>query len=182
MLAQVKNICTGNVKEASLISVVWTAIILGLLGWAYYEHLQKAIVKFWRGLEETNEKYGTCFGTSSADMATVIIGDLFHRDGALAFDRTNRKLAYITKGGKSIEILDYNFVQSWQVTWRERTSGSGAQFGGMTVGSANIRYDKVFLVITTNDIKRPIIKMSMSSRRYAEETASRLKIMINVQA
>lgn len=101
--------------------------------------------------------------------------------GVLAFDRTNRKLAYLTQGGKSIEILGYEFVQSWRLTWRETTGGSGAQFGMVAVGSAETKRDNVVLEITTNDVNRPIIKMPMSSYRYGQETAARLKIMINAK-
>jgi hypothetical protein len=141
---------------------------------------RKGIANFWGFLAETNKRHGTLFGTSPEDRATVIGVDLY-KGGAIAFDRTNKKIAYITQGGKSIEVLDYDFVQSWRITWRERTNGGGAQFGILAVGSASVRRDDVVLEITTNDIKRPVIKLPMSSVRYAEETSARLKIMINAR-
>ncbi|MRX08129.1 hypothetical protein GJ697_09820 [Pseudoduganella sp. FT25W] len=158
-------------------SVVLVAI---LLGWVLLVLWKKGIANFWRLLAETNERYGTSFGKSPEDKATVV-GVNLREGGALAFDQASRKIAYLTRGGKSIEVLGYEFVQSWRVTWREKTSGNGAQFGIVTVGSAHTTQDKVFLEITTNDIKRPVIKMPMSSVRYAEETAARLKILINAK-
>jgi hypothetical protein len=140
----------------------------------------KGIARFWQLLAETNELKGTKFGTSPDDKGTVV-GVSLYKGGVLAFDRTNRQLAYITKGGSSIEILGYDFVKSWRIIWREKTSGSGAQFGVLAVGSAGTRYEEVVLEISTNDLNRPIIKFPMSSLRYAQETSARLKIMLNAK-
>lgn len=161
-------------------TLIWVVIVLGIIGWGLMAMWKKGIANFWRILTETNDRHGTRFGTSPADLATVV-GSNLYRGGALAFDRANRKLAYVTKGGNSVEILGYEFVQSWRITWRERTSGSGAQFGMVAVGSAETKRDKVVLEITTNDVNRPIIMMPMSSFRYGQETAARLKIMINAK-
>jgi hypothetical protein len=154
-------------------------VIAGLFaaGWGLVELHKKGVANFWRFLAETNELHGTKFGTSPDDRATLV-GVSMYKGGVLAFDRMNRKLAYLTKGGKSIEILGYDFVQSWRITWREKTSAGGAKFGIVAVGSAETRYENVVLEITTNDLKRPIIKLPMSSLRYAEETSARLKIML----
>lgn len=167
-------------RNLNLDVTIWVVIVIGLVSWGFVAMWQKGIGNFWRCLAETNERHGTSFGTSPEDQATVI-GVNLYKGGAFAFDQTNRKIAYVTKGGKSVEILTYDFVQSWQVTWRERTTGSGAQFGIVAVGSAEISRDNVFLEIATNDIKRPLIKMPMSSVRYAQDTAARLKLMINAK-
>lgn len=161
-----------------------TILVIAVLfaaGWGLVKLHKKGVANFWRFLAETNELHGTKFGTAPDDKATVV-GVSLYKGGVLAFDQTNRKIAYMTKGGKSIEILSYEFVQSWRITWRERTSAGGAQFGVVAVGSAETRYDNVVLEITTNDVKRPIIKLPMSSLRYAEETSARLKIMINAKS
>jgi hypothetical protein len=162
------------------VTILVIAAVVGGAGWGIFELWKKGIAKFWQLLVETNERYGTAFGTSPEDKATVV-GVNLYKGGALAFDQANRKIAYITKGGKSIEILAYDFVQSWRVTWREKAMGGGAQFGIITVGSADTKQDNVFLEITTNDLHRPIIKMPMSSVRYAEEAAARLRILINAK-
>lgn len=152
--------------------------VFGLVAWILIVMWKKGVAIFWRLLAETNERHGTCFGSSPEARATVVGTDL-QKGGVLAFDQKHRKIAYLTNGGKSIEILGYDFVQSWRVTWREKTSGGGAHFGIVTVGSAHTRQDNVVLEITTNDIHRPVIKMPMSSLSYAQETSTRLKILIN---
>ncbi len=162
-------------------TAIWGAIALGLVGWGLTTMWRKGVANFWRLLVDTNERHGTSFGTSADDKATVV-GSNLHKGGVLAFDQTNRKLAYITRGGRSIEILSYGFVQSWRVIWREKTVGGGAKFGIVAVGSADTRRDNVFLEITTTDINRPIIKMPMSSVRFAQETSVRLGIMINAKS
>lgn len=159
---------------------MWVIVVLGLLGWWFVASAKKGIAAFWRMLEETNQRHGTRFGTSPKDKATVV-GVNLYKGGVLAFDQTNRKIAYISKGGKSIEILGYSFVQSWQITWREKASGSGAKFGIVTVGSARTTHENVVLEITTNDINRPLLRMPISSLSYAEETVARLRIMINAR-
>jgi hypothetical protein len=116
-------------------AAIWTAIAAGLISWGCVAMGKKGVSRFWRVLVEANERHGTRFGTSPDNIATVVGGNLY-KGGALASDQIIRKIAYITKGGKSIEILDCDFVQSWRVTWRERTSGSGVQFGMVALESA----------------------------------------------
>jgi hypothetical protein len=161
-------------------TAIWVVIALGLVGWGIVELHKWGHANFWRYLADTNERHGTSFGTSP-DAKETLVGVDTYKGGVLAFDQKNRKIAYLTKGGKSIEILEYAFIRSWRVTWRETTKGGGAQFGAVAVGSTQTSQDKVFLEITTNDIKRPLIKMPMSSLRWAQETAARLEIMINAK-
>lgn len=168
----------STVRDIELTTTILVIAVLALLGWGSVQLLKKGVAKFWRLLEETNDRHGTCFGTSPADKGTVVGVDLL-KGGALAFDRKNRKIAYITKGGKSVEILGYDFVRSWQVTWRDNTRAGGAQFGVVGVGSSYTTQDKIFLEIKTNDLQRPIIKMPMSSVKFAKESAARLDIMLN---
>jgi hypothetical protein len=169
------------VKEVGVEITFLVVAVIFAAGWGLWEMQKKGIANFWRFLAETNKLHGTSFGTSPEDKATVI-GSNLYKGGALAFDRTNRKIAYLTKGGQSIEILSYEFVRSWRITWREKTSAGGAQFGVVAAGTAETRYDNVVLEITTNDLDRPIIKLPMSSLRYAEETSARLKIMMNAKS
>jgi hypothetical protein len=138
----------------------------------------KGVANFWRLLAETNELHGTSFGTTPADKATLIGADMFN-GGVMALDIKNRRIAYLTKGGKSVEILDFHFIRAWRITWRDKSGFGGAQFGILAVGSAHTSRDKVCLEITTNDVERPIIRLPMSSLRWAQETSARLDIMIN---
>lgn len=156
-----------------------TTILFAIL-WGFVALQRKGNANFWRLLASTNERYGTNFGTSPTDKATLIGVDM-SKGGVIAFDKKNRKIALLTHGGKSIEIFNYDFIRSWKISWREKSSAGGAQFGIVTLGSAHSAYDKIFLEISTNDINRPIIKMPMSSMRWAQETSARLEIMINAK-
>lgn len=153
---------------------------IAAIAWGIVKLHQKGVANFWNLLATTNEQHGTSFGTSPDHKATVIGSDTY-KGGVLAFDQKNRKIAFLTKGGESIEILDYGFVRSWRVTWREKTGIGGAQFGIVAIGSANASQDKVFLEISTNDITRPIIRLPMSSLSWARDTAARLEIMVNAK-
>lgn len=168
-------ICIGG---SAVDLAIWIVLAIGIVGWGLVTWWKQSVAKFWLLLAETNHRHGTNFGTSPVDKATLIGADLF-KGGVLAFDRKNRKIAYMTRGGKSIEILAYSFIRSWAVTWREKQTGSGAQFGAIAIGSSHTSHDKVFLELTTNDVQRPIIRMPMSSLEWARDTAARLEIMMN---
>ena len=152
----------------ALVAAVWALVVM----W------RKGVANFWRLLADTNVRYGTSFGTSPQDAPTIV-GTNMHKGGVLAFDRQSRKIAYLSNGGKSIEILDYDFIKSWRVIWREKAVANGARFGSIAIGATDIRRDNVFLEITTSDIARPVLQMPMSSVRFGQETSARLKIMIN---
>lgn len=159
-------------------TLLCVAAAIGLAAWGLMAVHRKGVANFWRLLAETNRTHGTDFGTSPASAATVVGVDSI-KGGVLAFDLKNRKIAYLTNGGKSVEVLPFGFVRSWTVEWREQTSAGGARFGMVAVGSANTRQNEVVLQIETTDLQRPIIRMPMSSVRYARETSSRLSTLIN---
>ncbi|WP_139260735.1 hypothetical protein [Duganella sacchari] len=158
--------------------LIFVAAAIGFAAWGLVAIHRKGVANFWRHLAETNQTHGTDFGTSPASLATVVGVDL-NNGGVLAFDQKNRKIAYLTKGGKSVEVLPYDFVRSWTVEWREQSSAGGARFGMVAVGTANARQNDVVLQIETNDLQRPILRMPMSSVRYARETSARLRTLLN---
>jgi hypothetical protein len=155
-------------------------VLAGLvaIGFALFAMHKKGVANFWLLLVRTNKLHGTRFGTSPSERSTII-GASMYKGGVLAFDRANRKIAYLTKGGNTIEILGYDFIRSWTIVWREKTSAGGAQFGMVTVGASQTSQDKVFIEIKTNDLNRPILRMPMSSLRYAQETSARLDSLLN---
>lgn len=157
---------------------ICVAAAIGLAAWGLVAIHRKGVANFWRYLAETNQVHGTDFGTSPTSIATLVGVDL-NNGGVLAFDRKNRKIAYLTKGGKSVEVLPYDFVRSWKVEWHEQSSAGGARFGMVAVGTATARQKDVVLQIETNDLQRPIIRMPMSSVRYARETSARLSTLLN---
>lgn len=134
------------------------------------------IDKLWATLRELNIQHGTAFGTSPKDSHTVI-GNF--DSGLMAFDQKNRKIAYIIKSGKSVEILDYKIIRRWHLVWDETTYAGGGQIGFAAYGSSRTRRHNAVLIIETNDLRRPIIKLPMVTVGYAENAQVRLNILIN---
>ncbi|USX15329.1 hypothetical protein NHH88_05950 [Oxalobacteraceae bacterium OTU3CAMAD1] len=167
-------------KDCDLEMLLYVAAAVALAAWGLIAIHRKGVANFWRYLAETNKTHGTDFGTSPAFMATVVGVDL-NKGGVLAFDQKNRKIAYLTRGGKSVEVLPYDFVRSWTVEWREQSSAGGARFGMVAVGAADTRQNDVVLHIETNDLQRPVLRMPMSSVRYARETSTRLSTLLNIK-
>ena len=104
---------------------------------------------------------------------------MLYISGLLAFDRKNRKIAYVSKGGKSAEILDYTFIRSWRLKWDETTYAGGGQIGFAAYGSSRTRRHNAVLVIETNDLRRPVIKLPMLTVADGEKAHARLSILIN---
>jgi hypothetical protein len=141
--------------------------------------IKRETEKIWAIMRKLNARHGTAFGTTLADIDTVIG---MNTSGIMAFDRKNRKIAYITKNGKTAEVLDYSFIRSWQLTWDERTYASGGQIGFAAFGSSRTKRFNAMLVIATSDLRRPIIKLPMLTVAAGENANARLSILINGKA
>jgi hypothetical protein len=139
--------------------------------------LKKGTDKFWTMMRGLNARHGTAFGTSRKDVNTVVGTNSMY--GIMAFDQKNRKLAYITKSGKSVEILDYTFIRSWRLTWGETTLAGGGQVGFVVYGSSKTRRHNAVIEIETSDLRRPVIKLRMPTLAYGEQARARLDILIN---
>lgn len=139
--------------------------------------MNKGTDKFWAMMRDLNAQHGTAFGTCRADVDTVIGTNSLY--GIMAFDPTNRKIAYITKSGKSVEILDYSIIHAWTLRWSENTYAGGVMAGFVGFGSTNTSQHNAVLEIETNDYRRPLIKLRMPSMRYAEHARARLRALVN---
>jgi hypothetical protein len=140
--------------------------------------MKRGTDQFYKLMEHTNKRHGTAFGTTRDDVHTVLGTNALY--GIMAFDQKNRKLAYVTKSGKSIEVLDFSYIRSWKTTWTENTSVTA---GEGLVGGANVKArtstSNVVIEIGTNDLKRPLIKIRAPSKEYAEQWNSRLAVLFN---
>lgn len=144
---------------------------------AYRWILKRGNDNFWKLMRETNQRYRTSFGTTKDESHTVLGANSLN--GIIAFDQSNRKLAYITKSGKSVEIFDFSYIKSWKITWLENTV---AHAGPSLIGThVNVKtsFSNVKFEIGTNDLKRPLIKISVPSRAYADQWNERLNILLN---
>lgn len=147
--------------------------------WGYRSLMKRGTDKFYKMMEDLNKQHGTSFGTTREDVHTVLgTNALF---GIMAFDQKNRRIAYVTKSGKSIEILDFSYIRAWNTKWDENTVAktSPSAFGLGSRSESNTRISNIVLEIGTNDLKRPIIKIRVPSIPYAEQWSSRLDILLN---
>lgn len=128
-------------------------------------------------MADVNKTHGLAFGASRAEVNTVI-GTNTQR-GVMAFDRKNRKVAYVTEDGKRIEILDYSFIRTWRLVYDEKTSAGGAVVGMVAVGSGNTMRYNVAIEVGTTDINRPLLRIWMPNYAYAEHAMERMTILIN---
>lgn len=156
-------------------SIVILTIVTLVIGYRWM--MKKGNEKFWATMKDLNARHGTAFGVDHEDAATVVGTNPLW--GIMAFDRKNRKIAYITKGGKSIEILDYAFIRACQLAWDETTHAGGGQIGFVAYGSSRTRHSNPVIVIETSDLRRPVVKLRMPSMAYGEDALARLNILIN---
>jgi hypothetical protein len=139
--------------------------------------MRRGTDNFWALMREQNARHGTAFGTTRSDANTVIGTNALY--GVMAFDRKNRKIAYVTKAGKSVEILDYRFIRSWCLNYDQMTAASGASVGAFAFGSARTRRSNVAIEIATNDLNRPTLVLRVHSEAYGRQAIERLNILIN---
>jgi hypothetical protein len=71
------------------------------------------------------------------------------------------------------------FIRSWHTTCDEKTYAGGAQIGFVALWSSKTRGDNAVIVLETNDLRRPIVKLRMPSIVHGEDAHARLNILIN---
>jgi len=156
-----------------------TTLVLALIvsfgvwyAWAY----RSGARKFWSKLEQANQENGTHFG-DPRDLSYVVGADT--GTGVLVFDPVMKKIAFVTQYGRTVEVLDYSFIRRWNLIWEEQTRTAGVGNAFVYFASSRTQRRKAVLVIHTNDLNRPIVRLSMSSMEYAEQASARLEILVN---
>lgn len=165
-----------GVEMDAFVLILFVAFIVAcVMGYRWI--MRKGTDKFYKLMEDTNQKHGTSFGTTRDDVHTVLGTNALY--GIMAFDQKNRKIAYVTKSGKSIEVLDFSYIRSWNTTWTENTTATAGQGLIGTNVQAKTSTSNVAIEIGTNDLKRPLIKIRVPSMAYADQWNSRLSILLN---
>ncbi len=145
----------------NLISIAVT--IIALIAWAI--HLQKkrhnALLSKFR---EHNQKLGTAFPDSSVD-SELILSDT-DKKFVIAFDPTTRKICMVSGRKDPGEILEFSYIRQWQLKWTEVSGNGGHSF-------KNVHFD-----FSTNDLKRPLIRIPVAGKVYGDQWNSRLGILL----
>ncbi|MBA5640386.1 hypothetical protein H3H37_25330 [Duganella sp. LX20W] len=152
-------------------------LVIYCLYWGYRKIFWHGVDQFYAMMADLNKRHGTSFGTTREDYNTVIGRNT--AKGVMAFDKKNRKIAYVTKAGKQVEILDYKFIRTWRITYDEKTSGGGIAIGATVAGSGRTTRHNVAIEIGTTDINRPTVRIWMLNYAHAQDSIERLDILIN---
>ncbi|WP_454696568.1 hypothetical protein [Achromobacter aegrifaciens] len=145
----------------NLISIAVT--IIALIAWAI--HLQKKrhnalLAKF----REHNQKLGTAFPDASVD-SELILSDT-DKKFVIAFDPTTRKICMVSGRKDPGEVLDFSYIRQWQLKWTEVSGNGGLSF-------KNVHFD-----FSTNDLKRPLLRIAVAGKGYGDQWNSRLGILL----
>ncbi len=115
------------------------------------------------GLSEVNAKHGTSFPSTQEELKTsFLLGDQRLLGNAMIFDPQKRRIALIKAPGNSLELQDFDFIQSWKVDLYTITKG----------------HTGVHIAIGTNDLKSPLIHFAVSNVNAGDEWMARLNTML----
>ncbi|MEN4918177.1 hypothetical protein ABE485_05860 [Achromobacter spanius] len=145
----------------NIISIVLT--IVALIAWAV--HLQKKrhkalLAKF----REHNQRLGTSFPVDSVD-SELILSDKDQKV-YIAFDPQAQKICMVLGAKDPGEVLDFAYIRRWQLKWTEVSSNGGLSF-------KNVHFD-----FSTNDLKRPLVRVPVAGKGYGDTWDSRLGILL----
>ncbi|WP_233236531.1 hypothetical protein [Bordetella sp. LUAb4] len=146
----------------NVISIAVT--IIALIAWGL--HLQKKkhnalLAKF----REHNQRFGTSFPDTSIDSELILCDK--DKKLVIAFDPQSQKLCMVQGPKDQGEVLDFSYIRRWQLKWTESNGSNGFQL-------KNVHFD-----LSTNDLKRPLIRVPVTNKAYGDTWNSRLGILFN---
>ena len=145
----------------NIISLVVT--IVALIAWAVHRQQKrhKALLAKFR---EHNQRLGTSFPEDSVD-SELILSDT-RRKFVIAFDPKSQKLCVVDGAKDPGEVLDFSFIRRWQLKWTEKS------------GNGNLSFTNVHFDFSTNDLKRPLIRIPVAGKDFGDMWNSRLGILL----
>lgn len=146
----------------NIISFVLT--IVALIAWVIHRQKKKheaLLAKF----REHNQRLGTSFPDTSVDSDLILIDK--DKKLAIAFDPESRKICMVLGPKDQGEVLDFSFIRQWQLKWTESNGSNGFSL-------KNVHFD-----FSTNDLKRPLIRVALAGKGYGDMWNSRLGILFS---
>ena len=146
----------------NIISTVLT--IVALIAWVIHRQKKKheaLLAKF----REHNQRLGTAFPDTSVDSDLILIDK--DKKLAIAFDPESRKICMVLGPKDQGEVLDFSFIRQWQLKWTETNGSNGFSL-------KNVHFD-----FSTNDLKRPLIRVALAGKGYGDMWNSRLGILFS---
>lgn len=145
----------------NIISIVLT--IVAVIAWAVHRQQKrhKALLAKFR---DHNQRLGTAFPEDSVD-SELILSDK-DKKVVIAFDPQSQKLCMVDGAKDPGEVLDFSYIRKWQLKWTEKS------------GSGNLSFLNVHFDFSTNDLKRPLIRIPVAGKGYGDTWNSRLGILL----
>ena len=84
----------------------------------------------------------------------------------IAFDPQSQKLCMVDGAKDPGEVLDFSYIRKWQLKWTEKS------------GNGNLSFLNVHFDFSTNDLKRPLIRIPVAGKAYGDTWNSRLGILL----
>jgi hypothetical protein len=114
---------------------------------------------------EHNQRLGTSFPDNRIDSELILIDRA--RKLAIAFDPGSRKICLVLGPKDQGEVLDFSFIRQWQLKWTESNGSNGYSL-------KDVHFD-----FSTNDLRRPLIRVPVVGKGYGDTWNSRLGILFN---
>ncbi|SEK08763.1 hypothetical protein [Achromobacter sp. NFACC18-2] len=145
----------------NIISIILT--IVALIAWAIHRQQKrhKALLAKFR---EHNQRLGTSFPETSVD-SELILSDK-NKKFVIAFDPQTQKICMVSGAKDPGEVFEFSYIRRWQLKWTEKSGNNSLSF-------ENVHFD-----FSTNDLKRPLIRIPVVGKGYGDTWNSRLGILL----
>ncbi|MFM0367567.1 hypothetical protein [Paraburkholderia sediminicola] len=119
---------------------------------------------FFEQMRWLNQSHRTSFPVDESGIDLILSDGTL--DGSIVFDPTTRKLCLVARKQQQAEVLDFSYIRQWQLKWTEKSA------------NGRLSYENVHFHFSTNDIKRPLIRIGDRNKTHADTWNSRLSILL----
>jgi len=146
-----------------MIGIVIVSAVIAALIW---NHRQGKLNKrlFFAELRRLNHDYGTRFPTDEGGMDLILSNGSFSE--TIVFDPSTKRLCLIAGTRRHAELLDFSYIRRWQLKWTEKSQNGGLSY-------QNVHFD-----FSTNDIRRPLLRISARDKTHGDIWNSRLAVLL----
>ncbi len=142
--------------------ILCTLAVIGFFFWAHQKSQSNKQI-FFEKMRQLNRSHGTSFPENDGGMDFILSDG--SSNGSLVFDPTTKKCCLAFGPKQSPEMLDFSYIRQWQLHWTEVTR------------NGNLTYQNVHFVFSTNDIKRPLIRIGVRNKNHGDNWNARLPIL-----
>lgn len=145
------------------ILVLSVLAVAGFFVWAYSKG-QSNKRAFFGKMRYLNQHYGTSFPEDEGGIDFILSNG--STKGSLVFDPSSKKFCFVTGSRQDAEVLDFSYIRQWQLHWTERSR------------DGRLSHVNVYFDFSTNDVKRPLIRIGVRNKTHGDQWNSRLSILL----